>query len=539
MFSIIGFVVFLTFVMIYCVDYEKLMSVVPSTDYKSLWDFVSFKKLGSLPFFPSICLFSFVVFWFLQLSFILSQIPNLMNVYRFFTDLLEIKDSELSTLELQVVINKIVALQEEHRISVDRLNAFDIANRIMRKENFLIALFNKDILDTTIPIPLPYFKDRYILTKLLEWNISFCIINYVFDEKYAVKETFLKETQRDSLAAGLQKRFIMLGIINIILAPFIALLLIIYYILRYGEEIYQNPSAVGARQYTPLAKWKMREFNELPHLFNRRLANSYRKAKKYMDQFHNDKLAALGKFVAFIAGSFLVILVGLSIFNEELLLRYEITSGRTILYYIGFFGIILAASKSVIPDENATFEPVPTFHEVVQYTHYLPAHWRGKLHTEKVNMQFGNLFQLKMKVLLHELLGVTVTPFILAFSLANCSGEIIDFFREFTVHVDGIGYVCSFALFDFNRHGNPRYGAMNDRTDKYQRSKQGKMEKSFLSFKNAFPNWEPSEQGSVYLQRVKESVTENQSSETSLAPTEDQSNIKVPVDWEFDSFYKK
>lgn len=44
-----------------------------------------------------------------------------------------------------------------------------------------------------------------------------------------------------------------------------------------------------------------------------------------------------------------------------------------------------------------------------------------------------------------------ITPFILWISLPKCSDKIIDFFRENTVHVHGLGYVCSYAMFDFNK----------------------------------------------------------------------------------------
>ena len=57
-------------------------------------------------------------------------------------------------------------------------------------------------------------------------------------------------------------------------------------------------------------------------------------------------------------------------------------------------------------------------------------------------------------VFVQELVSVILTPFILWFSLPDCAPAIVDFFREFSVHVDGLGYVCSFAVFDFKRHGN-------------------------------------------------------------------------------------
>lgn len=61
---------------------------------------------------------------------------------------------------------------------------------------------------------------------------------------------------------------------------------------------------------------------------------------------------------------------------------------------------------------------------------------------------------MKIVIYAQELLSVVLTPFVLWFSLPDCAPAIVDFFREFTIHVDTLGYVCSFAVFDFKRHGN-------------------------------------------------------------------------------------
>lgn len=61
---------------------------------------------------------------------------------------------------------------------------------------------------------------------------------------------------------------------------------------------------------------------------------------------------------------------------------------------------------------------------------------------------------MKIVIYAQELLSVVLTPFVLWFSLPDCAPAIVDFFREFTIHVDALGYVCSFAVFDFKRHGN-------------------------------------------------------------------------------------
>ena len=52
-------------------------------------------------------------------------------------------------------------------------------------------------------------------------------------------------------------------------------------------------------------------------------------------------------------------------------------------------------------------------------------------------------------------MSALVTPFILCFSIRYKALDIVDFFRNFTVEVVGVGDVCSFAQMDVRKHGNP------------------------------------------------------------------------------------
>lgn len=56
---------------------------------------------------------------------------------------------------------------------------------------------------------------------------------------------------------------------------------------------------------------------------------------------------------------------------------------------------------------------------------------------------------------LEELISPIVTPFLLCFSVRHKSLDIVDFYRNFTVEVVGVGDVCSFAQLDVKKHGNP------------------------------------------------------------------------------------
>lgn len=173
--------------------------------------------------------------------------------------------------------------------------------------------------------------------------------------------------------------------------------------------------------------------------------------------------------MAFVAGSFAAVLLLATVIDPDI----EITPHRSVVFYLGVFGAVLTVARGMIPDDNRVFDPEILMMEVITYTHYMPDEWKGQLHSKKVcvddqqifacihnmlggqvHQEFGELFAMKVIIFVQELLSVVLTPFVLWFSLPACAPAIIDFFREFSVHVDGRGYVCSFAEFNFERHGN-------------------------------------------------------------------------------------
>ncbi|KAH6918473.1 autophagy-type protein 9 [Coprinopsis sp. MPI-PUGE-AT-0042] len=417
----------------------------------------------------------FTAYYVWQIYSYVMDVLRLVDMYNFYTHLLKIPDSDIQTISWSEVVRRIAAIREDNPItalssknsrsednntSTAKLDAHDVANRILRQENYLIALFNKDLLDLRVPLPgaLSRFVTAEqgkgkILTQALEWNLRFCLMEYLFDSR--------------------------------------------------GKQYHKDPSSISGRRYTLYAQWKFREFNELPHIFTRRLDESYPVASMYNSQFPNEKITIIMRFVAFIAGSFAAVLVLATVLDPDVFLNFEITPHRTVLFYLGVFGAILTVARGMIPEDNRVFDPELLMTEVITYTHYMPDEWRGQLHSKKVHEGFGELFAMKALIFGQEILSVLTTPFVLWFSLPECAPAIIDFFHEFTVHVDGRGYVCSFAEFNFERHGNIKFGAPAKAKDHRMQSNDGKMEKSFLNFKAANPDWNPTDpSGSLYLNRM-------------------------------------
>ncbi|OTB12566.1 hypothetical protein K445DRAFT_321012 [Daldinia sp. EC12] len=484
-----------------CIDYSKIRDskslsqiMIPQCT-KHMWGIWNLSLW--------VCSFYFVwksIQWILD-------IPRLMHIRDFFVYLLEIPEEDMQTVSWQDVVAKITGLRDENvktatnitpsqrrflskqlgqhiaSQSKERLDAHDIANRLMRRENYIIALFNKDILDLTAPIP--FLRNRQLFSKSLEWTVQFGVLDLVFNEGGQVHQRVLKSDHRGHLSREMQTRFIFAAAMNLIFAPFAASALLIDFIFTYYNEFKTNTSSLGARQYTPLARWKFREFNELPHLFEERLNMSYPFAKHYIDQFPKKKTESVARTVQFFSGALIAVLAIVGFSDPEMFVDFELFPGMNTFAFVALLTTTWAVARGMISEENDVFDPEFAMQSVIEYTHYQPDQWKGRLHSYEVKAEFSELYKSRIIIFLEEITGVLVTPIVLFFSLPKCSDQIIDFFREFTIHVDGLGYVCSFAVFDFQkdqRTTKQQPGNTNDAREDYYATKHGKMQASVHGF---------------------------------------------------------
>ena len=79
-----------------------------------------------------------------------------------YRDKLHLEDSDLQVVSWDEVVVRLIELQKTARFCIvkDELTAHDIANRILRKENFMVAFVNRGLLPlqaaaSSSPEPLP------------------------------------------------------------------------------------------------------------------------------------------------------------------------------------------------------------------------------------------------------------------------------------------------------------------------------------------------------------------------------------------------
>ncbi|KAI8613524.1 autophagy protein Apg9-domain-containing protein [Chytriomyces sp. MP71] len=506
---ILGFMIIFSTFIFSCIDHSRIHK------HKQLSEVIVPQCLKTIPAVQAFFLVLFGIWWLWQFFHLILDVPKLFEIKLVYEHLLDIKESDMDTVEWQEVVHKLTLLKLNPSSNprgvpgLDRLDAHTIVNRIMRKDNYLIAMFNKDVLNLRLPRLFgTAARGGLIVTKILEWNLYFAVLLYAFDEKGALRKKFLKARYRRRLVVGLQKRFELMAILNLMFSPFLLAIMLLYFLFKYAEEYQKSPSSLSVRQFTQQAQWKLREFNELPHTFQTRLNRAYPKACAYLNQFRKQKLILAARLVSFLCGSIVAALAMLAIVDHELT-DFEITPGRSALFYMTLFGGGLAVARGMIPEDFKVFEPERLLKEVIEETHYLPNDWRGRLHSEEVKTQFSSLFTLQITQFLVEILSVLLAPFILYYSLPATAESVIDFFRDFTVDMDGVGFVCSFAAFDLTRNGNPRYGVPvggdHAHVAEHNFSREGKMEQSFLYFKANYPQWDAGAEGSQYLQALSRS----------------------------------
>lgn len=262
----------------------------------------------------------------------------------------------------------------------------------------------------------------------------------------------------------------------------------------------------------------LRHFNELDHELNARLNRAYRPASKYMSIFTSPTMTVIARNVTFVAGSILIVLLILTVYDEDVLTVEHVLTTMTIL------GAIIAGVGNFIPDENLVWCPETLLTAVLAHTHYRPDSWRGHAHTQATRAEVAQLFQYRAVYLLEELISPLITPYILCFRMRQRALDIVDFFRNFTIEVTGVGDVCSFAQMDVRKHGNPTW--QTDRaakydpnqhltdpekaqmpvSDQYTQAEDGKTELSLIHFTLTNPELKPPSHAENFVAALRERV---------------------------------
>ncbi|XP_065216875.1 autophagy-related protein 9A [Planococcus citri] len=460
-----------------------------------------FKDIGG---FAWLCITIVLVYWLFRLIKLIYNLYHFWDIKGFFNIALQIPDDELSNITWNEVQKKICEVQREQQMCIRKntLTELDIYHRILRSKNYMVAMVNKSVLP--IKYNLPFFGEVTYMSQGLKYNYELLFFSgpWGFFENWHLKDDYKKASKRQELAARLKRYIGLFALGNTILGGFICVWQFVYFIFNYAELLKREPGVLALRCWSLNGRLFLRHFNELDHELEARLRRAYRPASKYMNTFSSPIMIIIAHYVSFIAGSVLIVLGALAIYDEDVLAVEHVLTIITIL------GAITAIFRGFIPDENMCWCPEKLLIEILAEVHYLPDSWRGQAHSTGVRDQFSQFFQYKAVYLVFELISPVVVPWILYFKLRPRSLEIVDFYRNFTVSVLGVGDVCSFSLMDMRKHGNPTWQAPGymkcPENNKQTQAEDGKTELSLIHFATMNPTWQPPQEAEQFIHEVKE-----------------------------------
>lgn len=310
---------------------------------------------------------------------------------------------------------------------------------MLNKENYIIALFSKKVITTS----LPYFPKWKFTTKIFEWGLRHLLDTLVFDESGRVRSEYLDFSHHTRLAEQLKKHSKFLGIVGLIISPFLFCILMLNFFITYVHDLRQSPQSLGLRTWSPLARWRFRDYNEVDHLFEERLARAYSYATKYVDQFENPIVTTISNFGTLILGSLLGSLLVISIINDNFI-NYELFFGRSVLFTIGILSAAIAFFRSLMKKDDYVFEANELFKKIAEHAHYFTDNWIRNSHKKKYMRKFSTYFRLKVVIYLEEILSVFITPILFIYTISELADDIVSFMRNHTTsNEDRLARICN------------------------------------------------------------------------------------------------
>jgi len=487
----LAFTIGFSFALLFFVDWGAILSCKSeeacrsvSLCYERPFHQMSLWRCGVL-----FCFFLFSAYWVVNIVSAYHCIQDAGEMSVYYRERLGIaSDEALSTMLWSEVVSRLVQQQRASPFCIvqDELTVLEVANIIMREDNFMIALTNHHAFTSRLP---PWIPPRLAYTRAVLWSVRTATFRWVFNHRSRLCSEFLNRP------AALAKRLKWIGLLNLLLMVPVLMFVTIYFFMRHAEEFRSHRASPFRRQWTEYAKWTFREFNELPHQFSARMSNAHTMAEDYVQSSKNSSpvMESLQRFVKFVAGSILAVLLIIAFWDDTPLLFVKIQD-KNLLWYLAFFGFLFALADTAGAEEgtsNASRSsrqaPTPgtplrmhlAMMRLVKCTHFLPQSWRSPAplqvlrgecggaqraelckHFQRVRSEFLRHFFLhRIQSLAEELLSVILAPLLLIVYLPEAAPDIVAIVREARHSSPNLGDWCSFGCLDPSRNGSDAYGA--------------------------------------------------------------------------------
>ena len=408
-------------------------------------DLSNFYKNNFIYIFTTVILLIYIL---IRCIGLVNDIKDYKKIKKFYHKKLEIDDKLIENINWCYVVSKIEELYG------NEYNIYNTNMKILRKDNIITYILSTNL-------------NNFLYSRLIEWNIIYCIFDYLFDSDNKVKDEIYSNPKK--LSKNIKKNLRIVAFITYLFMPLLAIYLLFYSIIKYGEKFYNNPSKIISKQWSLKAKWKLRFYNELKHELKYRLNNYTQYASAYSNLFNYNIFETVLKFIIFILSSFFIVLLLLSFYNEHLLLNLNISKNKPILWYLGILGSIITIGKNIIKEKN--WDKINCIEKLTNSIRYLPKDFKENYNSIEMKKKITSIFEYQIYTFFKEYFSVLLIPYSLII-LTKYVDNIIDVILNNLEYDNILGYVDK----------NSNFRSLNEKSE-------DKKIISFSEFRIKYPEW--------------------------------------------------
>ena len=170
------FVVFFTVFMAECINYPLLFKDTLPKDYNghkiTISELIVPVNFGDMRFITQLFVLISVLFWLTRLIVVIYHVFQFWDIKCFYNSALKIPDGSLDSVTWWEVQKRLVAAQAEHMMCIHKqeLTPLDVYHRILRFNNYMVAMVNKSLLPLKFNIPI--LGDYVFLSTGLRFNLE-------------------------------------------------------------------------------------------------------------------------------------------------------------------------------------------------------------------------------------------------------------------------------------------------------------------------------------------------------------------------------
>eukprot|EP00045_Choanoeca_perplexa_P013978 m.161227 g.161227 ORF g.161227 m.161227 type:complete len:630 (-) comp16520_c0_seq2:2085-3974(-) len=414
--------------------------------------------------------FAFVVFallWLVMFVQFLMRLPTLIRMEKLFRTELKLSDRRLQHLPWSTVVQAVIQLQKRKRVCSTKrdLKEWELMCIMLRHENFLLSLYKKDIIDVNIRLTcfsciscfsctdeegVPFFPSS------LKMIIDYVVKAQVFDSSPGNLNNLNPKVKSPNpahqalVAKSLIIAFRMAGIAFLLCFPVLFLYQLAQFLFSHSDIVNESPSLLATRHWTPYAHTRLRRYNEVSHYLKRRLNRAYKPSTEYINTFSSQFLANVAEFFLLVVGGVIITLSAMVFVWDDDFAFADLAFGRSAGWWLGVLLVCASLLRSLLPQENVVLEPREKYAEMAKHINFKrdlsqhqPATQLDMMDmdptSDEAQAAIAKLLKPKIMVVLEEIVGILVVPYMLIFRLPMYAHDIVMHFHSSNRYIDGLG----------------------------------------------------------------------------------------------------